>query len=71
MRLEHYVMTIDKAIRLLFPPHILIPDIPHRALKYSPNVTLSFVLLNEDASLGGHVRNWEIERAIARTHSRE
>ena len=39
-------------------------DIPLRALKYSPNITLSFVLLNEDASEGSYVRSWDIEAAI-------
>lgn len=43
------------------PPNF---EIPLRALKYQPNVTLSFVLLNEDASDGGYVRSWDIEGAI-------
>jgi hypothetical protein len=40
------------------------PDIPLRALKYSPNITLSFVLLNEDAAAGSYVRSWDIAGAI-------
>jgi phosphatidylinositol glycan class S len=41
------------------------PDIPLRAIKYQPNITLSFVLLNEDSAEGGYVRSWDIREAIA------
>lgn len=41
------------------------PEIPLRAIKYQPNVTLSFVLLNEDSAEGGYVRSWDIREAIA------
>jgi phosphatidylinositol glycan class S len=40
------------------------PEIPLRAIKYSPNVTLSFVLLNEDAAEGKYAQGWDIEAAI-------
>jgi hypothetical protein len=40
------------------------PELPLRALKYAPNITLSFVLLNEDSSEGSYVRSWDIEGAI-------
>jgi phosphatidylinositol glycan class S len=42
-----------------------LPEIPLRAIKYQPNVTLSFVLLNEDSAEGGYVRSWDIREAIA------
>lgn len=41
------------------------PEIPLRAIKYQPNITLSFVLLNEDSAEGGYVRSWDIREAIA------
>lgn len=41
------------------------PEIPLRAIKYQPNVTLSFVLLNEDSTEGSYVRSWDIREAIA------
>lgn len=44
------------------------PEIPRRALKYQPNITLSFVLLNEDSTEGGYVRDWEIQEAIKGAH---
>ncbi len=53
-----------KALDALFPNVVSPPDIPLKALKYAPNVTLSFVLLNEDASQGSYVRSWDIEGAI-------
>jgi hypothetical protein len=47
---------------------VLVPSQPPKrstkAIKYSQSVTLSFSLLNEDASLGGGIDDWEIERAI-------
>lgn len=46
----------------LFP--LQIPELPLRAIKYQPNVTLSFVLLNEDSAEGGYVKSWDIREAI-------
>lgn len=41
-----------------------LPPIPKRALAYSPNITLSFVVLNEDASDGSYVDSWDINGAL-------
>lgn len=46
----------------LFP--LQYPELPLRAIKYQPNITLSFVLLNEDSAEGGYVRSWDIQEAI-------
>jgi phosphatidylinositol glycan class S len=46
----------------LTPPNP--PQLPLRALKYAPSITLSFVLLNEDAAAGSYVRSWDIAGAI-------
>ncbi|WWD21249.1 hypothetical protein CI109_105733 [Kwoniella shandongensis] len=59
---QHYKIAIINSLLGLYPPDP--PEIPLRALKYSPNITLSFVLLNEDASEGSYVRSWDIESAI-------
>lgn len=61
---EHYQIALIKALAALLPAVPAPPPIPHNALKYGPNVTLSFVLLNQDASLGGYVRSWDIQGAI-------
>lgn len=61
---EHYQIALIKTLAALFPSVPAPPPIPHNALKYGPNVTLSFVLLNEDAALGEYVRSWDIEGAI-------
>lgn len=50
------------SILSVFPPRP--PEIPLRALKYTPNITLSFVLLNEDATQGDYVHSWDIEGTI-------
>ena len=57
-------MALSDGILALFPPHRVPPEIPLRALKYAPNITLSFVALNEDATDGNYVRGWDIENAI-------
>lgn len=62
MSKEHLKLAITDAILGLYPSQP--PEIPLRAIKYSPNVTLSFVLLNEDAAEGGYVQGWDIEAAI-------
>ncbi|WVR09020.1 hypothetical protein IAU60_006080 [Kwoniella sp. DSM 27419] len=59
---QHYKIALINSILSLFPDQP--PIIPLRALKYSPNITLSFVLLNEDAAEGNYVRDWDIEDAI-------
>ncbi|OCF39417.1 phosphatidylinositol glycan, class S [Kwoniella heveanensis CBS 569] len=59
---QHYKIALINSILSLFPDQP--PSIPLRALKYSPNITLSFVLLNEDASEGSYVRGWDIEAAV-------
>ncbi|WVF65478.1 hypothetical protein IAT40_000206 [Kwoniella sp. CBS 6097] len=59
---QHYKIALINSILSLFPDQP--PSIPLRALKYSPNITLSFVLLNEDASDGSYVRRWDIKEAI-------
>ncbi|GFZ47102.1 hypothetical protein JCM24511_04844 [Saitozyma sp. JCM 24511] len=59
---EHYKIAIINSLLGLYPSDP--PEIPLRALKYSPNITLSFVLLNEDSADGSYVRSWDIEGAI-------
>ncbi|ODO04810.1 hypothetical protein I350_05420 [Cryptococcus amylolentus CBS 6273] len=58
----HYKIALINSILSVFPPNP--PDLPLRALKYTPNITLSFVLLNEDATEGSYVRGWDIDQAI-------
>nr|ODN90521.1 phosphatidylinositol glycan, class S [Cryptococcus depauperatus CBS 7841] len=58
----HYKITLINAILSVFPSKV--PKIPLRALSYTPNITLSFVLLNEDATEGSYVRSWDIQDAI-------
>ncbi len=36
----------------------------HRAIGFSPNITLSFVLLNEDSSAGGYASDWPVVQAL-------
>ncbi|WWC63970.1 uncharacterized protein I303_106576 [Kwoniella dejecticola CBS 10117] len=59
---QHYKIALINSILSLYPADP--PAIPLRALKYSPNITLSFVLLNEDSSAGSYVRSWDIDGAI-------
>ncbi|WVW79431.1 hypothetical protein I302_101400 [Kwoniella bestiolae CBS 10118] len=59
---QHYKIAMINSLLSLYPPDP--PTIPLRALKYSPNITLSFVLLNEDSTEGSYVRSWEIDNAI-------
>ncbi|KAK1922767.1 phosphatidylinositol-glycan biosynthesis class S protein [Papiliotrema laurentii] len=61
---KHYQIAVLKSLMALFPSLPSPPAIPLRALKYSPNVTLSFVLLNEDSTVGSYVRDWDVEAAI-------
>lgn len=58
----HYKIALVNGINGLLPTHL--PEIPKRALAYSPNITLSFVVLNEDATDGSFVDNWDIEAAL-------
>jgi hypothetical protein len=58
--------TAHRILDDLLPLHPT--ELPSHALKYTPDVRLSFVLLNEDSSLGGFT-NWEITRAINGTPS--
>ncbi|KAK4684128.1 GPI-anchor transamidase subunit S, partial [Tremellales sp. Uapishka_1] len=59
---EHYRIALIRYILAMFP--VDPPEVPLRALKYSPNITLSFVLLNEDSSEGSYVRSWDIDKAL-------
>ncbi|WWC91140.1 uncharacterized protein L201_006081 [Kwoniella dendrophila CBS 6074] len=59
---QHYKIALINSILSLYPADP--PTIPLRALKYSPNITLSFVLLNEDSSEGSYVRSWDIDTAV-------
>lgn len=59
---DHYKLAMTHSLLALFPPQI--PELPLRAIKYQPNVTLSFVLLNEDSAEGGYVKSWDIREAI-------
>lgn len=56
------IETIQRTLNHLVPN--IVPPISPRAIKSARNVTLSFVLLNEDASLGAGMENWEIENAL-------
>ncbi|KIR64069.1 phosphatidylinositol glycan, class S [Cryptococcus bacillisporus CA1873] len=58
----HYKIALINSILSVYPPRP--PEIPLRALKYTPNITLSFVLLNEDATHGDYVHSWDIEGTI-------
>jgi hypothetical protein len=53
--------TAQNILDQLIPLHP--GDLPSHALKYTPDVRLSFVLLNEDSTTGGFT-DWEISRAI-------
>lgn len=57
-------LTAQRTLDQLFPLHPT--ELPSHALKYIPDVRLSFVLLNEDSTTGGFT-NWEISRAINST----
>lgn len=59
---EHYKIALINSLLALYPSEP--PQIPLRALKYSPNITLSFVLLNEDSTDGSYVRSWDIDSAV-------
>lgn len=52
----------------LLPAHL--PALANRALAYSPNITLSFVVLNEDATDGAFVDAWDIDGALRSKHTR-
>ncbi|KIR35177.1 phosphatidylinositol glycan, class S [Cryptococcus deuterogattii MMRL2647] len=58
----HYKIALINSILSVYPPRS--PEIPLRALKYTPNITLSFVLLNQDATQGDYVHSWDIEGTI-------
>lgn len=58
----HLKIAAINGIHNLLPAHL--PTVPNRALAYQPNVTLSFVVLNEDASEGSYVDGWDVEAAI-------
>ncbi|ORX39337.1 phosphatidylinositol-glycan biosynthesis class S protein [Kockovaella imperatae] len=60
----HYKMAISDALVALLPPYRTPPTVPLRALKYAPNITLSFVVLNEDSTEGSFVQSWDISSAI-------
>lgn len=63
----HLKIAAINGIHNLLPANL--PTVPNRALAYQPNVTLSFVVLNEDASEGSYVDGWDVEAAI-RDHIR-
>lgn len=67
MLATHLKIALINGIHNLLPAKL--PTVPNRALAYQPNVTLSFVVLNEDASEGNYVDGWDIEAAI-RDHFR-
>ncbi|EJT52784.1 hypothetical protein A1Q1_01824 [Trichosporon asahii var. asahii CBS 2479] len=58
----HLKIAAINSIHNLLPANL--PTVPNRALAYQPNVTLSFVVLNEDASEGSYVEGWDVEAAI-------
>ena len=60
----HLKMTVSNAIVALFPPYRTPASVPLRALKYAPNITLSFVVLNEDSTSGSYVQSWDVSSAI-------
>ena len=63
-RTVHYKMAISDALVASFPPYSSPPSIPLRALKYARNITLSFVILNEDSTDSAYVRSWDIVGAL-------
>lgn len=58
----HSKIALVNGIKRILPEHI--PEITNRALAYTPNITLSFVVLNEDGGDGSFVSGWDIEEAI-------
>ncbi len=59
---EHLKIALIRSLLDLCPGSL--PEIALSSLRYSPNITLSFVLLNEDSSGGKYVRSWDVEQAI-------
>ncbi|BEI84378.1 hypothetical protein CcaverHIS002_0409820 [Cutaneotrichosporon cavernicola] len=59
---RHYKIALVNAIHNLLPSHL--PPLANRALAYSPNITLSFVVVNEDAADGAFVDGWDIDGAL-------
>jgi phosphatidylinositol glycan class S len=64
VQIEHYQIALITSLMGLHLTRPTPPELPLRALKYSPNITLSFVLLNEDAAEGSYVRSWDIQGAL-------
>ncbi|KAF8134711.1 phosphatidylinositol-glycan biosynthesis class S protein-domain-containing protein [Mycena galopus ATCC 62051] len=58
---ETLPMLADALSVLLVPP-----TDAHRVAQYSPRYRLAFTLLNEDASAGGAISDWDISGAISR-----
>ncbi|CAK9779956.1 hypothetical protein CC85DRAFT_158535 [Cutaneotrichosporon oleaginosum] len=59
---RHYKIALVNALHNLLPAHL--PPVANRALAYSPNITLSFVVVNEDAAEGAFVNDWDIDGAL-------
>ncbi|GMK57143.1 hypothetical protein CspeluHIS016_0309830 [Cutaneotrichosporon spelunceum] len=60
---RHYKIALVNAIHNLLPAHL--PSLANRALAYRPNITLSFVVVNEDATDGAFVDGWDIDNALS------
>jgi phosphatidylinositol glycan class S len=54
--------TAKQTLDQLIPPRP--HDIPSHAIKYTEDVRLSFVLLNEDSSVGSGFTGWQVDEAV-------
>ncbi|KAJ1310857.1 hypothetical protein OPQ81_009375 [Rhizoctonia solani] len=59
---EQLVGKVSSSLKILLAPPIHNTEL--RVAQYSPRYRLAFSLLNEDASYGGAVSGWSVERAI-------
>ncbi|KAL5640745.1 hypothetical protein ACGC1H_001286 [Rhizoctonia solani] len=59
---EQLVGKVSSSLRTLLTPPIHKTEL--RVAQYSPRYRLAFSLLNEDATYGGAISGWSIERAI-------
>ncbi len=60
--IEHLVNKVVASLRDFLTPPIQSTEL--RVAQYAPRYRVAFSLLNEDASYGGAVTGWSIEKAI-------
>ncbi|EDR08213.1 uncharacterized protein LACBIDRAFT_297633 [Laccaria bicolor S238N-H82] len=63
---EETLPALADALSSLLVPYSSLPDREHRVAQYSPRYRLAFSLLNEDASAGHAILNWDAKTAIHR-----